>query len=106
MLVVTVYRSILRFSKGNIKLKGFTVLPNSTQKLTFADKIFVVKLPAMPYIFYERELSREEHFVATLEFDPCNPWWFPTSNNFRLDLYMHGIIGLQECCNTSVNYCL
>ena len=46
----------LKFSRG----KYFAVLPNSAQKQIFMDKIFVVKLPATHYSYYEVEISREK----------------------------------------------
>ena len=42
------------------------VLPNSAQKQIFAENIFVVKLPTMPCICFERKLSRKKIFMAML----------------------------------------
>ena len=50
----------LKFSR----IKHFEVLPNSAQKQIFMDKIFVVMVPVMHYIYYELEISREKIFTA------------------------------------------
>ena len=49
----------LKFLKG----KYFAVMLNSAQKQIFADKIFVVKPPATPCIYYKLKISQENIFA-------------------------------------------
>ena len=57
---------ILSYSLKFLRGKYFEVLPIPVQKQIFADKLIMVKLPAMPCISYEFEISQEKIFVALL----------------------------------------
>ena len=57
------------YSLKFLRDKYFVVLPNSAQNKNFTEKIFIVKLPAMPCICYERKLLQEKFSR------PCSGLW-------------------------------
>ena len=80
----------LKFSRGNI-----LQLPKSVQNQIFVDKIFMLKLPATPSIYYELDISWEAAVLQSVNSTKTSG--YTVARSLQPKAFSHGPVYVSTC---------